>query len=643
MKDYQEKYIANLKEIFAADDVNVCAEASFDAWYSHRKEAEKRIEELRQENIALINDELFPVLDDLFNADEKTIGELKEFASKLMDWSVNLDCGVFVLIHEALLSFYRQKKDRDKTIEELKEFASKLMDWSVNLDCGVYVLIHEALLSFYRQKKDRDKTIEELYQLGMGLYYLNRMVQGSDHPLTRSLSFEDMMFFTEAGSYLKYFPQIENEETKGYIIRALANVSIATKDRKIKLNSSSKVLNIITDPYYQELAPNLPWQTYQRRTYQQISSIRNTLSRGDFTNEELGLIMEACQVVFEPEKDNAEPNVRWLWPYYEMEYNCGFADLKTTLDRMEKLIEDMPYDRYDQSGLYANVQLPSYYGRLLRDNPQLLEKKRYVEFLDFAYRKMMKTLLTIPKEYVTDYYSYTITLVCASYFETPGVRSYYEVTSTLMARLTGSRYIHSRRIGEILQLYTKAIIDHDPSFFDELPFLNEIEDEKEKEKELLNYAKQCGTYYDFGRIPMNIDKTIICRDLFDREYRIYTLHTDIGYHCLQERESTARFADVALGHHKHYEGEGYPQEYKRLDSPYRSFTDLAAIVSYLRGHEEEDIDHLCENIQKQSRTIFSPILTSYLDDKDLRKQIKTILTVEKRKYYKELYDQLHTH
>lgn len=350
--------------------------------------------------------------------------------------------------------------------------------------------------------------------------------------------------------------------------------------------------------------------------------------------------MEACQVVFEPEKDNPNPNIRWLWPYYEMEYNLGLSSVEETLSRMEKLILSMNYDRYDESGLYANVQLPIYYGRLLKANPQLLEKQRYTGFLKEAYDKMMKTLMSLPSENMDEYFSYIFSLLANSYFETKGVERYADIMKKIIGRYTGDYYIRSRQVGDILALYCEKVLESEPRFFDEMPVLKDLEDDKTKKEVLLSYARDAGLFYNFGVIPMNLEKIMMSRHLFQREDEIYTLHTDIGYHCLQERESTARFADVALGHHKHYEGEGYPQEYKRLDSPYRRFTDLAAIVSYLQVHEDEDIDELCASIQKQSRTIFSPILTSYLDDKDLRKQIKTILTVEKRKYYQELYDQL---
>ncbi len=341
------------------------------------------------------------------------------------------------------------------TLQSLEEFADKLLDWSSNLDPGVYVAIHDALLRMYRVLKNRNKIIKELYCLGMGLYYLSRMIQGSDHPLAKKIFLENELVFTEGASYLRYFDQIDDEETKGYIIRCLANISIAAFDRKKRISVTAKVLNIITDPYYRNLAPSLPWDTYLRRTYQQMSSNRSTLSKGDLSNEELSLVMEACQIVFQPEKDNDNPNVRWLWPYYEMEYSCGFADLKTTLQRMEHLIGSMPYDQYDVSGLYANVQLPIYYGTLLRENPEYLNKPRYIEFLNNAYHKMMKALLSFPGDKIEEFYYYDIILLTDSYLETKGTQSYYDVTKKLMGRIAGNDYIRLRRNGEMMRFLSQ--------------------------------------------------------------------------------------------------------------------------------------------------------------------------------------------
>ena len=99
----------------------------------------QRLMELKKENMALLETNLFPVLDGLHAAGAEEV-------------------------------------------HALEEFADQLMDWSTNLDSGLYVKIHDAFLSLARVRKDRDGIIRELYKLGMGLYYLNRMLEGLEIP-----------------------------------------------------------------------------------------------------------------------------------------------------------------------------------------------------------------------------------------------------------------------------------------------------------------------------------------------------------------------------------------------------------------------------------------------------------------------------
>ena len=594
MKEYQERYIANIKRVNQLKDVYSQADEGFSVWYEGRLQAKKEMEILKKENIDLLNKDLFPVLDSLYEADAQTL-------------------------------------------QDLQDFADALMDWKTNLDCGIYVLIHESLLSMYRVRKDRNKIIQELYKLGMGLYYRNRMFQGSQTELAKKIYFENEMVFTEGGSYLKYFDRIDDEETKGYIIRSLANISISTTDRKRRIATTAKVINIVSDPYYREMAPSLPWDAYLRKTYQQMSANRSTLSDGGLSKEELSSIMEACQIIFEPEKENKDPNIRWLWPFYEMEYSCGFTDLKTTLSRMEKLIESTPYDRYDESGLYGNVQLPIYYGRLLQNNPQYTKEKN-IRFLKYAYDKMMKALLSFPREKIDDFYFYDIALLVFSYYETEGVDTYHDVISRLIGRIFPQNYIRMKKAGEIASLFAAKIYENDPSHFDDISFIKEIKDPKEKEDVLLNYVKDCGLYYDFGLTSMNMKKITDIRDLFEQESEIFTLHTQFGYDNLGTRESTKRFADIARGHHRWYDqSDGYPKDYIRIESPYRRICDLFAICDHILFEYHGDMDKLTKEMKEKSGTRFSPLALSYLDE-ELSAKIEKVLTLEKEEYYRELYD-----
>ena len=481
---------------------------------------------------------------------------------------------------------------------------------------------------------------EELYKLGMGLYYQGRILLGTEAEAVNSFHFRNEMVFSEAGSYLKFFPEIADTDTRGYILRALANISIAARDVRRRIAVSGRVLQIVQDPYYRSLAPELPWDTFLRRTHQQMSSCRHVLSRGNLSADELALVLESCQEVFRPEDEASNPNIRWLWPYYEMEYSCGFVDLPTTLQRLERLINRSAWDQYDVSGLYGNVQLTIYYGRLLRDNPSLPKREKYLAFLSAAYRKMMKTLLSCPTDRVDDFFRYLLCLVITDYFETPEVPSYREITARLMQRFTGGLYIRSRRAGELMAVLCRAVFRSDPGFFDDVPFLRAIADPGEKEAALLDYARQCGLYHDFGRIKMDLERIQQTRQLFEGEYRLHALHTVSGHDDLMRRPSTAVYADVALGHHRWYNGAGgYPECYERMNSPYRQITDVMAVVSFL-NEEEGEPEELLRRAAEQEDRRFSPLVAAYLSDPAVVREISRILRGDGREFYLSMFRQL---
>ncbi len=598
MLPYQEKYINNIKEIETILDERKTAASDFGTWFEEQKRLTARLDELKEENNRLLKDNLFPVLDSLFGAGPETI-------------------------------------------RELEEFSDVIMDWRTNLDCGVYVVIHDALLSLYKYRKDRDGIIKELYKLGMGLYYLRRAVEAVPGEGSRSIMFRNELVFTEAGSYMRYFDDIDNEETRGYIIRALANISLCTPDHKRKIATSKRVLDIINDEHYRELAPGLPWDVFLRRTHQQMSANRTELTDGNLSKDELAYVLDSCYEVFKPEEVSDNPSARWLWPYYEMEYNLGYVDINMTLNRMERLSGGAEYNQYDMSGLYANVQIPIYYGTLLKENPDLRKDPHRIGFYGIAVEKMFRTLFTCPGEYIDDYFYYLVDLVISSYYETEGLPLYSEVIPRILKRFSPRLYTRSRRVGAIISEIAQEILKDDPGFFDDIPFIREIGDPEKKKEAVIKFSKECGLYQDFGMVKMNIGRTMSIRDFFDNEFEIYQLHTVSGYEDLKARESTVKYADIALGHHRWYDGSGgYPQEYVRNDSPMRQMTDISAVAMELVLNYRGDLDGLMDEIIRGGGSQFSPVVTAYLGDEDLRKRIGELLVRDSEELYKEIYQEL---
>lgn len=119
MEKWQEQYAENTAEIQRLSNFYASSAQGFADWYSERREACERIRALRDENLKLLEEYLFPTLDELHSAGEETIRNLDAFSDALMDWKTNLDCGVYTAIHDALLSVFRVRKDRGNVIREL--------------------------------------------------------------------------------------------------------------------------------------------------------------------------------------------------------------------------------------------------------------------------------------------------------------------------------------------------------------------------------------------------------------------------------------------------------------------------------------------------------------------------------------------
>ena len=70
MQKYQERYIENTKAIVVLRKPEPAGEASFSAWFAAQRKKQEEIERLKAENLSLLEKELFPVLDNLYGADD---------------------------------------------------------------------------------------------------------------------------------------------------------------------------------------------------------------------------------------------------------------------------------------------------------------------------------------------------------------------------------------------------------------------------------------------------------------------------------------------------------------------------------------------------------------------------------------------
>lgn len=607
MRPYQKEYIENIREISALTGRKNPDGLSPEEYADRLLRDEEAIREKAARNMELLREGLLPALDHLFEADSEELGELEEFAAQLAGGQETADEGVFRLIHRALLSLARQKRDR----------------------CGM---------------------IRELYWLGMGYYWLCNKLVGLPIEIVEKYVSQMRLCFTEAAAYLKYFDVIEDGETRGYILRARANMALGSfKFQGEKIRLVRETLCIMQDGSYREKAPELPWDRYLYMTHQQMASSVSYSKETVMSSEDMASIMESAYIVYhrrleEAARDGHTP-LRWAFPYYAMEYYCGIYDMDHLMARIEKLMDRVDPEDYSPEGLYGMLSLPAFYCQYLEQYPQRIPaRESYVEAL---YRRAMDYADSFPAQ-EDEKLSFYLRQLSFTYIETGGGVPYGVYLQKLLLRFAPEAYIHSRMVGEAARALCGLIMEEEPAFFDDIEKFRQIADPEEKRRQVMEDALTCGLLHDVGRISFLELYTRTARQWFAEEYEVTRLHTVSGHLLLSERASTRRFAPVALGHHAWYDGSchGYPETYRRLECPCRQMVDVIGLVDWLEnishsaqaytGLEKSFDDAVEEAVSLEGRR-FSPMLTARLRDRHVVRLIRTAFEEGRREACRRMY------
>lgn len=610
MQFYQEEYITNLKDIAVLTARKKPENCSFEEYLEELLQAKQQAEQKVKRNMELLRNDLFPVLDHLLEASQDELTKLQEFAATLLN-------------------------DRKES------------------DIGLFCRIHHALLNLARLKKDQNGMIRELYWLGMGRYYLYNKLIGLELPIIENYIFQMRLCFAEAAAYLKYYDEIEDTETRGYILRSRANVALGkfkTASEKIRL--VKQTLQILQDTEYQKKAPDLPWSRYIYMTHQQMAASISYARENTMTAQDIADIMESAYIVYqkriqEAAAQNEKPPIRSAFSYYAIEYYCGLDTLDGLLTKMERLMNAADPSLFTAENMYGLISLPAFYCQYLQNFPERIpERKGYIENL---YQKILNYVEVFPNASENQTLFLYLRQLSHTYVETKDTIPYGNFLQKLLIRFTPDTYIHSYIVGKAAAVFCEIIISEEPNFFDDIEHIKKIENPDEKQKEILDYAMGCGFFHDVGKINFIDLYSHMARQWFEDEYQMTRLHTIMGETCLSSRPSTQRYAKAALGHHSWYDGShGYPESYKRLECSCRQMVDVIGLIDWLENitetarlytGQEKTFDEAVEMAIALEGKRFSPLLTVRLRDKEVAKQIELAFVEGRKEAYRQLYQE----
>lgn len=610
MRPYQKEYIENIREIAALTARKDPDGLTLEAYEARMRRDEAAAWEKVGRNMTLLREGLFSTLDHLFDADRETL-------------------------------------------EELEEFATHLMGGKETQDEGVFRLIHRALLSLARQKGDRYGMIRELYWLGMGYYWLYSKLVGLPLEVTEKYANQMRLSFTEAAAYLKYFEEIEDTETRGYMLRSRANMSLGSfKSSGEKIRLVRDTLCIMQDETYRQTEPDLPWERYLYMTHQQMASSVSYSKEQVMSPEDMAWIMESAYIVYHQRLEEAAASgghtpLRWAFPYYAMEYYCGIYDMDHLMARIEKLMDQADPADVSPDGMYGILSLPAFYCQYLEQNPERIPAK--ASYLEGLYQRALEYAGRFPAQ-EDEKLSLYLRQLSFTYIETQGGVPYGVYLQKLLLRFAPEAYLHSRMVGEAARALCGLIMEEEPTFFDDVVKFRQIDDPEAKRRQVLDDAMTCGLLHDVGKISFLELYSRTARQWFEEEYEVTRLHTTAGHLLLSERASTKRFAPIALGHHAWYDGSshGYPEAYRRLECPCRQMVDVIGLVDWLENvsHSaqaytgmEMGFDEAVEEAISLEGRRFSPMLTARLRDKQVAALIWDAFERGRKEAYRRMYYQ----
>lgn len=609
MEPYQEEYLDNLMQITALTAWKKAGDQPFEGYAAQLRRDGMLREEKAKRNMELLRCCLFPVLDNLFQYGEDTLAGLEEFSFRLYDGQREVDVGLFCKIREALLILARQKRDRNA-------------------------------------------IIRGLYWLGMGRNSQVGKLVGLELEDIQEFTIQMRLCFTEGAAYLKYYDEIDDTETRGYILRCRANIALgqfANPSEKVHL--VKKTLQILQDKGYQEKAPGLPWDRYIYLTHQNMASSISYSREKVMTPQDMADIMESVYIVYqrriqEAEESGRRPPARSVFNYYAIQYYCGIISLEQLLGKMEELLDGADTGDFSPEGMYGVISLPAFYCQYLQQYPERVPGRS--EYLAWLYRRALDYADAFCGEPGEGALFRFLRQLAYTFVETGDSVPYGAFLELMLIRFAPEVYIHSRIVGETACALCGAIMEDEPGFFDDIAFIREITDPEEKRRAVREYALGCGAFHDVGKINVIELYARNGRQWLDSEYEMARLHTLGGKALLSARASTRRYAAAALGHHSWYDGSrGYPEAYRRLECPERQMVDVIALADWLDSvtrtgwiytGEGKSFDEAVQEAVALEGRRFSPLLTAWLRDSGTQLRLRAALEEGRQKAYRRMYD-----
>lgn len=550
-------------------------------------------------------------------------------------------------------------------VQDLNYAVSRLFQNAKSIDVGISYRIHRLLYDYARLHQDRDMLIQELYYLGMTSFYLNLKISPMGINVLKDAISD---YFSLGAAYFSQWEEISSKETRGYIIRCMANRNL-TIPRDLNedghydgrtpeeiygeyMRNFRQTMDVVQSPYYRSQNPDIPWDSFVYSMHYDRITFLSFLRKAPIPEIQRD-VMESAEYVYRYQESVAAAknsniiNARTIYFYAAARYHYGILSASELMDILLSVYRTRNESDFSITGIQLNIMYPQYltgYAEVLPEE----EKPRYQEQVRQALQNFYHYLLDMPRnEYINK-----VAASLRDVMRSLPAQETYLATHLLDTIVTchAPTYIHSVMVAWLNRRITEELIRQNPQALEGVFGYCGVPSILEHREDICHLAYICGLYHDLGKSMVINYIGIYGRRLLDEEFTCIQYHSQLGYSILQNFPGYEDMSQVALHHHRSYDGKGgYPKgvppcpERVRAIAYITSVSDSADAATDNVGRSyvsAKSYGTLVEELFQRSGKSYAPEIVRLFEDRNFRDALGRDMAQYRKSVYCKVYREI---
>ncbi len=524
------------------------------------------------------------------------------------------------------------------------------------------IFLYEKLLDILQPYYERKQDIEHLIFCYMcsGLYNYQCARMGDKESSLRSET-----FYHKIINLGDNFSKFKDPINHYYFISAYANLAILhTQAGNISLSESVELTNnvrkLFAKPEAKEIfAKDSILSAYADWAFDvfRLRGIATFISH-KLSNPWLRTELYDAYKAFKDEHNNNFTNLKNRY-YAKLQYDdllieayMGHISWDEAYKRLDKELK-ADKELHPQRGKVPSIKI-NYLNNVAETTISIVENTSMSKEQKGAIIKdLLEKVLKLISQYEHSRYPFEKGMILANMTSKEEILQYLdskerrELLFRLIVLEQPTTFVHVSMVAELAKELASHVVDKMPEFFVGMPNLTSPDKVQQKKDSLVDYIFQAAIYHDLGKISMPTVVNNCIRRLTDHEYSILSLHPEKSRPFFAIDPSLYSYQDIALGHHKWYDGDGYPYNFKNRRSPYFPAICLVTICDCLDAatenigrnyHQPKPFDEVLEEFVAEAGSRYHPDIISFIqNNKDVQEAMRQIVDVGRYDHYYKMY------